>query len=72
MDFQLHIFLLLGVFSLEASARVIDINAIRDDYGIGALNRSTFPSGFLFGTASSSYQVTACYIFFLLLRIRRQ
>ncbi|KNA25154.1 hypothetical protein SOVF_008800 [Spinacia oleracea] len=33
-----------------------DINAVRADYGIGALNRSSFPAGFVFGTASSSYQ----------------
>lgn len=34
------------------------MNAIRADYGIGALNRSSFPAGFVFGTASSSYQVS--------------
>jgi len=65
MEFQLLSFLLLGAFMLDASAHVIHINAIRDDYGIGALNRSTFPSGFIFGTASSAYQVTSSYIFFL-------
>ncbi|KMT14420.1 hypothetical protein BVRB_4g071990 [Beta vulgaris subsp. vulgaris] len=33
-----------------------NMNAIRADYGIGALNRSSFSAGFVFGTASSSYQ----------------
>ncbi|GAB4856084.1 Beta-glucosidase 12, variant 2 [Ancistrocladus abbreviatus] len=31
-------------------------NVIGPNYGIGALNRSSFPVGFIFGTASSAYQ----------------
>ncbi|XP_021747075.1 beta-glucosidase 12-like [Chenopodium quinoa] len=60
VDVQTHVFLVqllvLVLFMLGHSNGAPEIDVIRADYGIGALNRSSFPAGFVFGSASSSYQ----------------
>ncbi|KAL2942053.1 Cyanogenic beta-glucosidase [Bienertia sinuspersici] len=60
MELHTHVFLLLllfFIFNLRNSSSNAHTNAIiGTDYGIGALNRSSFVTGFVFGTASSSYQ----------------
>ncbi|CAO2837232.1 unnamed protein product [Amaranthus hypochondriacus] len=58
MEVQSHVFLLqlLSLFILGNTNVAIGVKVIQANYGIGALNRSSFPAGFIFGTASSSYQ----------------
>lgn len=52
--------LLLSALLLLFPTKSVDGSNRRDvigvDYGIGALNRTTFPAAFLFGTASAAYQ----------------
>ncbi|KAK9692388.1 hypothetical protein RND81_09G261000 [Saponaria officinalis] len=57
MEFRVHMFLLVtALFMLRISNAAVDVDDIRIDYGISALNRSSFPPGFVFGTASAAYQ----------------
>ena len=58
---QAHFLLYSVLFLLGTVA--IDNAPIGADYGIRELNRSSFPSGFIFGTASSAYQVTSSVLF---------
>lgn len=60
MEVQSHVFLLqlLSLFILGNTNVAIGVKVIQANHGIGALNRSSFPAGFIFGTASSSYQVS--------------
>lgn len=61
LQFQILSFF-LALFTLEhfSFATTISKNdaKIGINYGISFLNRTSFPHGFLFGSASSSYQVT--------------
>lgn len=50
---------LLSLLVLVCSAVTSSSKAtIPSQYDTGSLNRSSFPAGFIFGTASSAYQVT--------------
>ncbi|KAG2675041.1 hypothetical protein I3843_13G145300 [Carya illinoinensis] len=50
-------YILIGLLVLVASfANTINAKPITPSYGISTLNRTSFPKGFTFGTASASYQ----------------
>lgn len=52
---------LLVIFSSVTSCPV---GTIPRDYDTASLNRTSFPQGFIFGTASSAYQVNKFIYFF--------
>ncbi|TXG73176.1 hypothetical protein EZV62_001755 [Acer yangbiense] len=49
---------LFGLFILTILLRISFAALITPSYGTASLNRSSFPPGFIFGTASSAYQET--------------
>ena len=58
---QAHLLLYSVLFFLGTVAS--DKASIGADYGIRELNQTSFPPGFIFGTASSAYQVTSSVLF---------
>ena len=53
-----------GVFPSARALNKIDRSAVplSPSFGIDVLNRSSFPKGFIFGAASSAYQVRDLFI----------
>lgn len=51
---MLRLLLVLGITISYSNG----VSATTANYDTALLNRSSFPAGFLFGTASSSYQVS--------------
>lgn len=57
MEFNSYLYLLhLGVFTLFISSSVTITQAVAPILDVSSLNRTSFPPGFIFGTASSAYQ----------------
>ncbi|KAG5124107.1 hypothetical protein JHK82_030844 [Glycine max] len=52
MAFKGYLYILIGVFTLVISSSVNITQAVAP-----SLNRTSFPPGFIFGTASSAYQI---------------
>ncbi|KAJ1424425.1 Glycosyl hydrolases family 1, N-terminal conserved site, partial [Sesbania bispinosa] len=55
-DMAFNAFLLLALFSLVITLSVTFAEAVEPILDVASLNRSSFPAGFIFGTASSAYQ----------------
>ncbi|CAJ1933287.1 unnamed protein product [Sphenostylis stenocarpa] len=56
MVFNGYQYLVVGVFTLVISFPVAITHAVAPSLDVSSLNRTSFPSGFIFGTASSAYQ----------------
>ena len=65
---ELNLLLLMNFFLLIlSSVAIIEATTIFTDGISFPLNRSSFPDGFIFGTASSAYQVLQTFSIFLYL-----
>ena len=62
MAFQGHpvlgLLVLLGLLTNGIAVSPSHGIAVSPSHGIASLNRTSFPRGFIFGTASAAYQVT--------------
>ncbi|KAL2328836.1 hypothetical protein Fmac_022263 [Flemingia macrophylla] len=57
MAFNVYLYLLhLGVFALVISSSVTNPQTVAFVLDVSSINRTSFPPGFIFGTASSAYQ----------------
>lgn len=54
--------LLLVLLTILSNAVATSIATTPSHYDVASINRSTFPAGFIFGTASSAYQVPLGFI----------
>lgn len=74
LDFDVFMAMLLGILALIVTSSSISsthVDAASPILDVSYLNRSSFPAGFIFGTASSAYQVHSYnfFIFYFLLSI---
>lgn len=56
--------LLLVLLTFLSNAVATSIATTPSHYDVASINRSTFPAGFIFGTASSAYQVSIQRLYF--------
>ena len=60
----LNVLLLQGIIVILSYVAIIEASILLTNDDINnSLNRSSFPEGFIFGTASSAYQVLILQIF---------
>ncbi|KAL7113341.1 hypothetical protein ACP275_04G055500 [Erythranthe tilingii] len=52
-----YLILNIFIFTISISGIFYNIDALKANYQITSLNRSSFPAGFVFGAASSAYQI---------------